>query len=583
MIRRLILFSLLMIASVVVAQERSEPAAQGIIHIPRDNNTILDLNPLFCQSETCDLLSSLMFPSIVATNPNDDSLQLADETNFALLADYELSADGDHYIYTLRDDATWSDGNPITAYDVFFSYLAMISHDTTSDYSGALRQHIQGMIPLGASRLMVIPDDIDCDLPRYANFPVIPAHVFDDDFASRASNYFTDDNLTLEALEDWIDDNTLSFREVANHPFSLEPTVTYGRYTFGGQSAQDYVRLVHVNGQQVIETTLSQRGRSGIDDVIAGDIAYYENPPQIEWADLRNNPDVNTVTLPTNTGYFLAFNFADPREPLSYRDRDGEIQEQVPHPALVNHDVRRAIQMSIDVQAIVDEVLYGEGEVMAGYSLPTSWTHNPDLSPMGYDPDAAADILEAEGWRRINRTGARVCIDCETADDETRLALRLSYDNANSIDQRVAANIANQLRRINIDIELDGNGLGNVVSQQFDLYLGHWDSSFPIPADNSWFFSPEDDFLNGGINFGSYNNPDVTALFNEARTLDGCNIDARRDLYYELEQRVQADLPYAWLFTPYQMTVFHNSIQNVETYPNRPLVNLHEWSVWRMP
>lgn len=581
MIRRLILLCILVIAGVVVAQESTEsPPANGIIYIPRSNTDELRLNPLFCESDTCELLTSLLFPTLAGINPTDGSLQFADESNFALLADYDLR--GDHFIYTLRDDAQWSDGTPITAYDVFFSYLAISDRNTVSHYSADIQQHIDGMLPIDASTLMVIPEDVDCDVPVYANFPVIPAHVFDADFSNRAGSYFTDDNLTLDALKAWRDEDDFVFSQVTNHPFAFDPTVSYGNYTFAGQSAQDYLRLAHVNGQQVIETVVSSRGRSGIDDVIAGDVAYYVNPPRNEWTDLRNNPHVNTITLPTNTWYYLAFNFGSVIEPKSYRDRDGEIQEQDPNTVLVNPDVRRAIQLGIDVQAIVDDVLWGEGEIMAGYSLPHLWTHNPDLNPIGYDPDTAAELLEATGWRRLSRSSARVCIGCETAEDNTRLSLRLIYDDSNPIDRRVASHIVRQLSRINVEVETDGSGFGGAQSQQFHLYLGRSNETFPVPVDDSWFFSPENDVIGSGVNIGSYNNPDITALYHNARSLDSCDIDARRDMYFELERQVQTDLPYAWLFTPYQMAIFHESIQNVETYPNQPIANIHEWSVWRM-
>ncbi len=585
MIRRLLLLSIFVVTSVVAAQETSDsPPAQGAIQIPRSGNSELSLNPLFCRavSDTCDLLSSLLFPTLTTTNPVDGSLALANETNFALLADYDLSADGDHYIYTLREDAQWSDGTPITAYDVLFSYLAIISRATSSHYSNEITQHLQGMIPIDDSTLMVIPEDIDCDLPLYANFPVVPAHEFDEDFRNRVASHFSDNILSLDSLEDWIDQDGFAFNRIVNHPFSFDPTVTYGHYTFAGQSDRDYLRLAHVNGQQVIETVVSQRGQSGIDDVIAGDIAYYTNPPQNEWQDLRNNPHVNTITLPTNTWYYLVFNFASTVEPLSYRDNEGEIQEQDPHRILINPDVRQAIQLGIDVQAIVDDVLWGEGEVMAGYSLPHLWTHNPDLDPIGYDPDLAAELLEATGWRRLNRSSARVCIGCETTTDNSRLFLRLAYDDTSAVNQRVASHIARQLRRINIEVEISGAGFGNMQSQQFDMYLGRRNTTFPVTVEESWFFSPENDVLGTGVNIGSYNNPEVTTLYHNARTVNGCDINIRRELYYELEQQVQADLPSAWLFTPYQIVVFHESIQNVEIYPNQPIVNIHEWSVWRI-
>lgn len=573
-------------AGVVFAQDTAEPDARGIIPIPTTSigSGAVLMNPLFCQTELCDRLSPLLFPSLVNSNPVDGSLQLADDDNFALVAHIEPNDAGDGYIYTLRDDATWSDGTPITAYDVFFSYLAAIDRSTDSIDRGRLIRVLDALMPLNASQVLVIPDDMDCDVPLNANFSVIPVAPFDSDFATRVDGFFGEDP-TVERFDEWTEMDTFRYWSILNHDFSYEPTLSYGNYQFVGQSAQDFVRLTHVNQQQVLQTVQSGRGQAGIDDLMAGDIAYYLNVPHELWDDFRHNPNINTVTMPTNRWYFMAFNFTDRTKAKSYRDRDGDIQAQDPHPILVNPDVRRAIQLGIDVQAIVDTVLYGEGDVLAGYSLPYSWTHNPDLDAVGYDPDTAKEMLEGAGWRQISRNGARTCIDCGTTDDERALNLSLLYHSDSEIDQQVAALIARQLSRIGVQVDLQssGNPMADASLQTFDLYLDSSRLSPPFSPRDSFFFLPENDVIASGSNVGSYLNPDLAALYEDARTVDGCDLNTRRDLYFEIEQQVQQAQPFVWLFTPYELHAFHTSIQNIETYPNQPIANIEDWSIWRMP
>jgi len=584
--RYIIVFMLCLMAGGVLAQDAAEPSPQGIIHIPTGSigNSPLVLNPLFCQTDLCEFVTPLMFPSLVETHPATGASQLASEDNFALLTDVQRNTDGESLTYMLRSDAVWSDGTPITAYDVFYSYLVIVENIGT-EYRSSINDTIEAMIPVDDTTLVVFPVDTDCDVPLYANFPVIPAHMYEENFAEIVSSHFTANRQTVEALEEWLDADVISFSGLLGNQFSYDPTVTYGRYSYSGQSAQDYVRLTHVDGEQVLQTVQSNRGQSGIDAVIAGDIAYYENPPREQWTDLRNNPNVTTITYPTDTWYSIIFNFSDPFDPESYRDSEGEIQEQDPHPILINPDVRRAIQLGIDVQALVDVVLWGEGEILAGYSLPWSWTHDPALAPVSYDPELANQLLEEAGWRRVNPTGTRICIGCETAEDNTTLSLELLYNSGREIDTLTAELIAEQLRRIGVSVNTNSSPdpYAQSRAQSFDVTLVGQDWTLPTPIENAYFFSPENDVVNGGGNVGSYNNPDITALFNEARTVNNCDFDQRRELYYELERQVQADQPYAWLFTPYAMTVYHESIQHVETFPNRPLANIHEWSVWRMP
>lgn len=583
MMRRILLIIILFLSGIAVAQESTEPPARGIIYLPvsSDNSQPVVLNPLFCSTETCDIVSRLLFPTLLGINPVDQSLQFASVDNYALVASTEETEDG-NLLYTLREDALWSDGSPISTYDIFFSYLNIISDQNNSDFEADVSNEIQAMIPLDETSLLVIPIDRDCDVPAYTNFPVIPYHVFDESFANRVQDHF-DGEKSVKQFEAWIETDDYNYGTVRRSAYSYEPDTTYGPYVLDTQSAFDYIRLVNATGQQVIETSTASRGQSGIDTLIRGDIAYYQDPPRDDWNDLRNNPDINAITTQSNIWYYIALNFTDPAEPLDYLDDEGEVLEQNPHPILSNPDVRLAIQLGINVQELIDIVLYGEGEILPSYQLPASWAYNPELEPVGYDPELASQLLEEAGWRRTNPFGNRICIDCETTFDDRPLILRLMYDSGSSFGIASATLIARQLANIGVGVELQSGSLDEARQQTFDMYIGGWRMFYPNTPDIAWILSPEEDEVGQGYNIGSYNNPDIMALNDEANHVASCDITQRRELYHEMERLMQEDQPYIWLFTPYEMTLYHSSIQHVVPQPARPLDNIDEWSVWRMP
>ncbi|MFB0992982.1 MAG: ABC transporter substrate-binding protein, partial [Rhodospirillales bacterium] len=62
-----------------------------------------------------------------------------------------------------------------------------------------------------------------------------------------------------------------------------------------------------------------------------------------------------------------------------------------------NANVRKALNMAIDKQAIIDVVFQGSGEIAKNPIPPTMWSYSEDTVDDAYDPEAAKAALEAEG------------------------------------------------------------------------------------------------------------------------------------------------------------------------------------------
>ncbi len=62
-----------------------------------------------------------------------------------------------------------------------------------------------------------------------------------------------------------------------------------------------------------------------------------------------------------------------------------------------NANVRKALNMAIDKQAIIDVVFQGSGEIAKNPLPPTMWSYNEAIEDDSYDPEAARAMLEAEG------------------------------------------------------------------------------------------------------------------------------------------------------------------------------------------
>ncbi|MFY2825443.1 ABC transporter substrate-binding protein [Ruegeria sp. MALMAid1280] len=104
-------------------------------------------------------------------------------------------------------------------------------------------------------------------------------------------------------------------------------------------------------------------------------IMPYPNPADIQA--MKDDGDINMMEQEgLNVGY-LAYNTT--MEPFD------------------NPNVRKALNMAIDKNAIIDVVFQGSGQVAKNPIPPTMWGYNDAITDDAYDPEAAKAMLEAEG------------------------------------------------------------------------------------------------------------------------------------------------------------------------------------------
>jgi len=92
--------------------------------------------------------------------------------------------------------------------------------------------------------------------------------------------------------------------------------------------------------------------------------------------------DENTSILTTSGNNFISsyFNLVDPESPLQ------------------NAEVRQALNLAVDMDAIVEFVWGGLGEPIATLVPPLDFGFNPEVEPFGFDPDEALRLLEQAGY-----------------------------------------------------------------------------------------------------------------------------------------------------------------------------------------
>lgn len=565
----------------MAAVRAQEPGSEGTIVVGFDGGTIAlgSLNPLRGNDVITSRVTRLMFPTVVGVSPFTQYwAKVGDEgvTN-ALATDWTISEDGLTYTFTLRQDAVWSDGTPITATDVKFSFDAIASGDVSPDYWYIPFDPVSNA---GGVKEIVVVDDYtvqavfaqaNCTaLGLAGSFPVAPAHVFG-----------------YDGQPDF------DFSLMIGHPFDTNPSVVYGPFQL------DYLRLgeeialkpvpTWADGP-VIPAGLVFRDVLSVEDetrrFVAGEFDYIEDPRPCMtcFAEIRAVPGVRAFSFPSAYSDHIGLNVADPDLPQPGEDAQGNRIDQGHHPIFGDVQVRRALQHAINVPVIIDGAVSGEGTQMASSLLPTSWAADPTLEPIPYDRALAAQMLDEAGWP-LGEDGVRVCQGCKYALDGTPFAFELLTNAGNVRREAVGAIVKEQLADLGIVVDFQAIDFWTLVAtmQTYDAYVYGWATGFPNDPDQLMLFGPGSDFPSeqGSFNATSYYNPEFVRLSQRALTLPGCDPTARAAIYQQIERLLQEEQPYLWLYAQNSIYAAHGHVVGFDPQPNMPWWNIHTWQVER--
>ncbi len=209
---------------------------------------------------------------------------------------------------------------------------------------------------------------------------------------------------------------------------------------------------------------------------------YFAGPPRIRELLMPVIPDPSTTFTALRTGEIDAADrpvspelFDELREapgielislePLEFP----ELRLNFERPAFANHEVRRALALAVDREALLRIVALGHGRpATKGYPHPDSpWT-NPNLHTP-YDPAAARAILDGAGFGDRNGDGTR------EAPDGTPLAFTIQVTATEPVDVRAAELLTEQLRAVGASatvLPVDAGTIDGLFrSRQFDAHI----------------------------------------------------------------------------------------------------------------
>ncbi len=419
--------------------------------------------------------------------------------------------DGIAVTYTIRPDARWGDGTPITTRDVTFTW-EVGRHPKSGVIPKEFYRSLYKIDVKDDRTFTLHFDKLTFEYNAINAFDLLPAHLEEAAFADPEtyrirSLYETDTTNPGLYFGPYVITEVVAGSHVA---LTANPLWWGDRPAFG--------RVV----VRVIENTAALEANllSGAIDMIAGELGL-----SIDQA----------LAFEKRHGGQFTFLF---KPGLAYEHIDINLD----NPILQDQRVRQALVLALD-RAAISDTLFGGRQPVAHTSVnPLDWVFSDDSRRYPFDPGKAAALLDEAGWSTL-RGGIRT----NAAGEPLRLEIMTTAGNrSRELVQQV---LQSQWKQLGIDVR--------VRNQPARVFFGETVSkrSFPAMAMFAWISAPESvprttlhsDHIPtagnnwAGQNYTGYTNAEVDDLIERIEVeLDR---DKRRELWRRLQSIYAEELP----------------------------------------
>ncbi len=495
----------------------------------------VNFNPLlYVNSGTEEVPEACMFDALWDINEKGEFVpNLA--VKVPTLENGGISQDGNVWKIELKKGIKWHDGAPFTAKDVEFTYQTIINPKV------AIRSR-SGFDLI--SQFKIIDDyNVEIHLSKpfvpfawaWQKMHIVPAHI-----------------LSKEA-----DINTAPFntQPIGTGPYKLVKRVAGSHMVY--KRNMDYHR-----GAPAIETVIH---KFVPDQTVAytqfktGEIDVFglHGVPPVRFEEARKLPGKDALETPAPWVEFIYFNCGKP-----------QFKEKV---------VRQALYYAVDKEKWIKDIYYGLPPRTLSYLHPNHWAYSQNLKDPGYNPEKAAAMLEAAGWKK----GA----DGIREKNGVKLKFTMSTTAGSKAREQAEAMIQANWKEIGVAMEIK-NMPASVVwgeyttKSQFDTLMVGWEPTVGMDPDyTARCHSKQIPAKYGtGSNYVQYENPELDKLLEEGVLIS--DMEKRKAVYQNIQEILHEDVPFAPIFA-YMFMYGKNSA--LKGYKINPYVtditwNIQDWS-----
>ncbi|MDR1358761.1 MAG: ABC transporter substrate-binding protein [Coriobacteriales bacterium] len=394
------------------------------------------------------LIQSTLFTTTVAMGFEND-----------LATSYASSDDGLTWTFTIREDVTFTDGVPLTAHDVAFTFNE-IRTNPASEVDLSMVESVTA--PDNTTVVMTLNKPFNALLYTIAVIGIVPEHAFDLNYGDNpigSGRYM---------LEQW--DKGQQIILVANPSY------------YGEAPRMERVVVVFMD-----EDAALAAARAGEVDLAATSAVY--SSQRIEGFELLACATVDSrgISLPT------------PAAGGTTTDGEG-IEYAVGNAVTSDKAIRQAINYAVDRELMIENVLNGYGTVAYSVSDGMPWASEKLI--VKTDIQKARQLLDDAGWV-LGEDGVRT-------KDGVEAAFTVWYPSSDSVRQGLANEFANQMKEVGFKVTAEGAGWDVLYTHQFSSpILWGWGSNAPIELYHLYYST-------GSANFARYESAALDAQYDEA-------------------------------------------------------------------
>lgn len=223
--------------------------------------------------------------------------------------------------------------------------------------------------------------------------------------------------------------------------------------------------------------------------------------------------------------------------------------------------VRHAMTHLLDMERIRRDFYYGLGQLCTGPFPVGGQQNNPNIVPLAYSVEKARQLLTEAGW--IDRNGDGV-VENERGD---RFTFEYIYGSGSTVSPKIGAYLRDQCALVGVECvpkPIDWAIMQTTLNQRdYDCITMQWSQSAPEDDPNQLWHSTS--IQNQGDNFTQWNNPEADRLIELGRrTLDDAE---RMKVWHRLQQVIYDDQPYTFILNAPWIRFINRRVGNVHPYP----------------
>ncbi len=439
------------------------------------------LNPILSTDTSSGAVEGVIFTGMTKIN---EKLEIIPD----LAKSWDISKDGKVWLFHLRTDVKWHDGQPFTAKDVVFTFNSIMNPKVNSvrrsdfiidgqpiKFIAVDQYTVKAVLPKPFAPFLV-----------HSGMGIVPEHL--------------------------LKGKDINTADLNRHPIGTGP------FKFAEWRSGDYVKVVRNDNYYDGKPKLAEILFRVIPDENATLIALEAGEvdeagiPAKDYSRVKNLKGVNVFEYDALMYVYLGLNLDKP----IFKDKR----------------VRQALAYGTDKNQLVSLILKKLGTPAYCPSAPISWAYSDNVEKYPYDPEKAKALLKEAGVENLEFT----CL----------------VNQGNKEREKAAIILQQQYKKIGVKMvirELEWSALLKIINKptapkDFDAVIIGWSLGLDPDAYSIWHSSQ----YPAGFNFIKYSNKRVDRLLEVGRTtMDKAK---RKKIYSEMNRLISIDQPYVFLWYP---------------------------------